>query len=192
MNTNLNNLICSDKDLVALSLQNKDYFSVIVERYEKKLGRYIHRITNVSSEDHEDIIQNIFIKTYINLHSFNTHLSFNSWIYRIAHNEVIDWSRKNKTQEKNGKYDHDDNIFSWTQDTHHFLESLDIAEGALEVQKILQQLKPQYREILVLKFLEGCSYKEMSDILKKPEGTIATLINRAKKDFKKYYEKDIT
>jgi RNA polymerase sigma-70 factor (ECF subfamily) len=188
MNIPLDNLICTDNELAALSSQNQEYFSVLIERYEQKLGRYIKRITNVSKEDQEDILQNIFIKTYMNLNGFDTTLSFNSWIYRIAHNEIIDWARKQKNQEKHGKYDYDDEIFSWTEDTQHFLKALDISEGRLEVQNIFKKMEPRYREVLVLKFLEGYSYREMSDILKKPEGTIATLINRAKKAFKQQYE----
>ncbi len=47
------------------------------------------------------------------------------------------------------------------------------------------ELPEKYREVLILKFFEDKSYREISDILKKPEGTVATLINRAKKKFKK-------
>ena len=92
----LNNCIYTDVELVGLSLENQQYFELLVDRYEKKLRRYIKRITYVTSEDQEDMLQNIFLKVYINLNGFNTDLSFNSWIYRIAHNEIIDWSRREK------------------------------------------------------------------------------------------------
>ena len=57
------------------------------------------------------------------------------------------------------------------------------------VAKALSQLDDKYREVLVLKFLEQKDYKEISDILQKPMGTIATLINRAKQHFKKQLDK---
>ncbi|MEA2112539.1 MAG: sigma factor-like helix-turn-helix DNA-binding protein, partial [Patescibacteria group bacterium] len=58
-----------------------------------------------------------------------------------------------------------------------------------EVFLMLSKIDIKYREVLILKFLEEKSYREMSDILRKPEGTIATLINRAKKEFLKILEK---
>jgi len=55
---------------------------------------------------------------------------------------------------------------------------------------VLEKMDIKYREVLILKFLEGKSYHEMSDILRKSEGTIATLINRAKKEFLKILEQE--
>ena len=83
-------------------------------------------------------------------------------------------------------------MFNWTLDGQDFLQELYLLESQKEVMDTLGSLTIKYREVLVLKFIEGYSYREMSDILKKPEGTIATLINRAKKSFKENYEKNIT
>ena len=80
MDNDLNNCIYTDVELVRLSLGDQEYFGLLVERYEQKLHRYIQRITYVTSEDQEDMLQNIFLKVYINLNGFNTDLSFNSWI----------------------------------------------------------------------------------------------------------------
>ncbi len=188
MNSLLENSILTDNELVALSLSEQDYFGILIERYQNKLLRYVNRITNVSHEDAQDILQNIFIKAYINLHGFDRKLSFNSWIYRIAHNEVVDWSRKSKTKQKYGQIDYDDEVFDWTEDGQHFLKEFYAEEDRQELQRVLQQLPVKYREVLVLKFIEGYSYSEMSDILKKPEGTIGTLMNRAKKKLRELYE----
>ena len=78
-----------DEQLVQLSLNNQDYFYYLMKRYEIKLLRYIKRLTTVSPEEAKDIIQEIFIKVYRNLNGFNPKLKFSSWIYRIAHNEII-------------------------------------------------------------------------------------------------------
>lgn len=190
MSTNLHKIIMSDAELVSASLANQEFFRVLVERYQEKIDRYIQRMTQVSREDKEDLLQNIFIKVYVNLNGFNNKLSFNSWIYRIAHNEIIDFSRKEKTKIKYGKYDYEDDIFCWIPGEKDFLMDIYADESRVEIAKVLQKIDLKYREVLVLKFIEGCSYQEMSDILKKPEGTIATRINRAKKIFKEYYEKN--
>jgi RNA polymerase sigma-70 factor (ECF subfamily) len=188
----LENSIMTDAELASLSLHNQEYFGILIERYEEKIRRYVRRITHVPHEDQEDILQNVFVKAYININGFNAKLSFNSWIYRIAHNEVIDWSRKETTRKKYGIYDHDDEVFNWTEDSTHFLKELDVRDQQVEVGKILGRLDIKYREILILRFMEGQSYRDMSDILKKPEGTIATLVNRAKKSFKEHYEEFTT
>lgn len=181
----------TDNELVELSKTSPDYFGILVERYEEKIKRYVLRITYVPKEDREDMLQNIFIKAYININSFNTELSFNSWIYRIAHNEVIDSARKAKTKIKYGHHDSDDEIFDWTADNNHFLKELEIQESKKHIEKIINQLDLKYKEVLYLRYIESYSYEEIGDMLKKPKGTIATLVNRAKKKFKEQYEKII-
>lgn len=64
-------------------------------------------------------------------------------------------------------------------------EQLIIKENAVKVRWVLAELPEKYREVLILFFLEEMSYNEISDVLRKPSGTIATLINRGKKKFKK-------
>lgn len=191
MNESLDKLIMTDSEIADLSSRQQEYFGILVERYEQKITRYIKRVTRVSLQDQQDILQNIFIKAYVNINSFKKNLSFNSWIYRIAHNEIIDWSRRAQTKLRHGQHDYDDEIFEWTADPRHFLKQLDIQENQLQIQQVLDSLEVKYREVLYLKFIEGYSYTEISDILKKPEGTIGTLINRAKKKFKEIYEQRI-
>ena len=58
-------------------------------------------------------------------------------------------------------------------------------EQAQVVRKALQELPQKYKEVLILYYLEGMSYTEISDVLRKPQGTVATLLNRAKGKFKK-------
>ncbi|PIU78076.1 MAG: hypothetical protein COS72_03485, partial [Candidatus Moranbacteria bacterium CG06_land_8_20_14_3_00_43_56] len=88
----------TDEELVALTLKNQDFFSCIVERYEAKLTRYIRRISAATQEDAEDLLQEIFVKVYRNLYGFDPSLKFSSWIYRIAHNQVISQWRKTKSR----------------------------------------------------------------------------------------------
>lgn len=79
----------TDESLVTKILSGKkELFYYLIKRYETKLRRYILRITNRKNEV-DDLLQNVFIKTYKNLPTFNKELNFSSWIYRIAHNESI-------------------------------------------------------------------------------------------------------
>ncbi|MBU1089233.1 hypothetical protein KKF38_00345, partial [Patescibacteria group bacterium] len=73
-----------DIELVRRSLADPDEYAKIVEKYEAPLLRYLLRISNISREEGEDLLQNVFLKAYQNLRDFDTSLKFSSWIYRIA------------------------------------------------------------------------------------------------------------
>lgn len=173
----------TDEELVQLILDNQSYFSFLMERYEKKLLAYILRISNVSYQEAEDILQEVFIKVYQNLNDFDLDLKFSSWIYRITHNQVISNYRKRRSRDKDLAIDIDDaelENFASDLDIIHDLDAKFLRDNIF---KILDSLDIKYREVLVLKFLEEKNYREISDIIKKPMGTVATLINRAKKAF---------
>jgi RNA polymerase sigma-70 factor (ECF subfamily) len=185
----------TDQEIVSLSKENADYFGHIIDRYQEKLSRYITRISNPSKEDKEDILQNVFILVYKNINSYNSEMNFNSWIYRICHNEVISFWRKSKKYNNNisindEEYENIENIFG-DNDLGFNMEKKD---AEIISARILSEIDLKYREVLILKFVEGYSYEEISDILKKPSGTVGTLISRAKAQFinrsKKYYEQD--
>ena len=170
----------TDEELVALTIQNKQRYLYLMQRYEQKLIRYVQRIILCSREDAEDVVQETFIKTYEHLNDFDTSLKFSSWIYRIAHNEAINALRKISRLPLTPR----------TEEEHFFLENIadsaNLEEEMLKkmesesVRAALSTISEKYREVLILKFLEDKSYEEISDILKKPVGTVGTLINRAK------------
>ena len=173
----------SDKELVERSLQDVDYFACIYERYEQKLIWYILRISSFSFEEAEDVLQEAFIKAWKNLNEFDRGLKFSSWIYRIVHNTTITEWKKSQSKGKDKKQEFNEELFG------NLPSSLDLEKEASQkfdkenIQKVLRLMPEKYREVLVLKFLEEKDYQEISDILKKPNGTIASLINRAKKSF---------
>ncbi|PLX28938.1 hypothetical protein C0581_00490 [Candidatus Parcubacteria bacterium] len=176
----------TDGDLVILTLENQENFVHIIDRYNRQLLAYIKRISGLGYEDAEDVLQEVFVKIYYNLNGFNTKLKFSSWVYRITHNATMSELRKRKVRPIN---------YVETEDLVKIADELDISKEIEhkdlqnEINNILGKLDKKYREVLVLKFLEEKDYNEISDILKKPVGTVGTLINRAKKQFKKQYEK---
>ncbi len=178
----------TDAELVAHALTDTDSFGLIIERYEQKLMRYILRLSNVRFEEAQEILQEAFIKAWRNLRDYDSALSLSSWLYRITHNEVISHFRHNKARGSDAQIEFDETIFEVASNELGIPESTDKKILASAVQKVFALLNEEYRTVLVLKFLEEKSYEEISDILKKPMGTIATLINRAKKTFKEKYE----
>ena len=179
----------TDEQIVVLTLKNQDYYLCLMKRYEAKLLNYILKISNINIEDAEDILQEVFIKAYQNLNDFDLNLKFSNWIYSIAHNATISAFRKKKVRPQ---------TVSWEdKDLNNILEStLDVENTSLQkltykqILKIINRLPLKYKDVLILKFMEGKDYREISDILHKPMGTIATLINRAKKSLKQELKKE--
>lgn len=170
----------SDSDIVIASVANPDAFSGIVERYWDRLFRYVRRISFSSDEDVEDILQETFIKVYKNLNAFDDDLAFSTWIYHICRNTVIDSIRKKSSRPKTIGLDTEDfsHLF---QDPENITHTIDIKNQLRKISAIIESLPLIYREVLILKFLEEKSYEEIMDIVEKPKGTVASLINRGRK-----------
>ena len=179
----------TDEQVVILTLKNQDYYLCLMKRYEAKLLNYIFKISNINKEDAEDILQEVFIKAYQNLNDFDLNFKFSNWIYSIAHNATISAFRAIKVRPQ---------TVSWEdKDLNNILEStLDVENTSLQkltykqILKIINRLPLKYKDVLILKFIEGKDYREISDILHKPMGTVATLINRAKKSLKQELKKE--
>lgn len=180
----------TDEQLVYLTLENQSVFLHIMKRYEQKLLRYIKRITNVSDEEAEDILQEVYIKVYQNLNSFDQSLKFSSWIYRITHNQVISNYRARQARPQNVLWDVNEDFLENIASTFDIKKDLEREFLKNNLQKVLAKMDKKYSEVLILKFLEEKDYNEISDILKKPLGTIASLISRAKKQFIKQMNKE--
>ncbi len=175
----------SDEELVALTLKNQDNFALIISRYKNKLFNYIRRITSIRDEDAEDLLQEIFLKVYLNLNDFDTDLKFSSWIYAIAHNQVISQHRKLSVRAEGHSTTLEDDSARKLASNVNIEKEIDNIYLKDNVAKVLYSLPEKYREVLVLKFLEEKNYQEISDIIKKPVGTVGSLMNKAKGEFKK-------
>lgn len=173
----------SDEELAALALQDSKFFSFLVTRYKEKFFYYLKSFAGFRDDEAEDVIQAAFIKIYKNLNSFDNSLKFSSWAYRIVHNESIDELRRHKRSH------------STPLEGLEIPDSVNLSEEAdkkLEKNKVintLKELKDEYRQVLILRFFEHREYKEISDILQKPMGTVGTMLDRAKKQFKDKYQK---
>lgn len=172
----------TDEELVALSLTDQGYFCWLVKRYEQKLARYVIRISGATKEEAEDILQEVFVKVYRNLNDFDPDLKFSSWIYRIAHNQVISHYRRQKARPRSVELS--DELANHLSADLDLVKEIDSKILKAKVKNAIGNLDVKYREVLVLRFFEEKSYEEISDILKKPPGTVATLVNRAKKRLK--------
>lgn len=185
MNENTTSL--SDEQLARL-IQDGDTekFGILMERYQNKLFRYGKKFLS-DNDNIEDVVQDVFIKAYQNIKSFDSKLRFSPWIYRIAHNTYINAIKKSLI---NPIYLFDfDTLLSHTVVEDPIIREKEAKEIKELVDKSLSLIEPKYREILILYYIEELSYKEISDILYIPIGTVGVRIMRAKEILKQAIEK---
>ncbi|PIP69170.1 hypothetical protein CO033_03245 [Candidatus Nomurabacteria bacterium CG_4_9_14_0_2_um_filter_32_10] len=173
----------SDEEIVEkVRTSNQELYVIIVDRYQKKLIRYVNNL--IKDENKAiDVVQESFIKAFINLNNFNIEKKFSSWIYRIVHNQAINLAKKYQKETpllENWDFKSDDNI-------EEDFEEKEIKE---KVEECLKNVPLIYGEPLSLYYIDEKSYEEISDILRIPMGTVATRINRAKKLMKKICQKN--
>ena len=159
-------------------------FGILVERYEPKLLRYAKRFL-FGYEDARDIIQEVFIKAYANIKSFDVKRSFSSWIYRIAHNEFINAIKK-KGREPLSFFD-PDTLFPHPTAPTQADDELKKQETKDMLEKCLSRLDAKYREPLVLYYYEDMDYKQIAEILRVPVSTAAIRLKRGKTALQKVY-----
>jgi len=184
MNNESSNL--SDEELAKLvSIGDIDKFGVLMERYQAKLFRYGKKFL-VDNDNIEDVVQDVFIKTYKNIKSFDTTQRFSPWIYRIAHNTYINAIKKNSLNPLN--YFDFDTLISYTIVEDPIIKEREQKEIKDFIDKGLSNIEDKFREILVLYYIEELSYKEIAEILYIPISTVGVRIMRAKKVLKEKYK----
>lgn len=169
----------SDAELIVRARQDPEIFGVLMERYEQPLRRYLRRLTGWGDEEVSDILQEAFIKMYRHLNEYDEELKFSTWAYRITHNQAIDTLRSVEIRpflSQVALEDVEQFVPTKTDSEADFLRQDDMEH----VRRAILGLPLAYRNVLVLRFLEEKSYEEIVDIVKKPKGTIATLIRRGR------------
>jgi len=178
----------SDQEIVAYVKENKECYRILIERYEGKLARYVRRISGVPIESVEDIIQDVFLKVYININSYDADKSFSSWIYRIAHNETINFWRKNKRRNEMVAILENESALANLHDGKNIeAEVFGKMNGRL-ASEALDNIDRKYRDAIVMNHLEEASYREISEKLRVPIGTVGTLISRGRKMLREHLE----
>ena len=153
-----------DKVLVRESLQgSRKSFEEIVNRYYKTVYRLAFRILH-DDDNAEEITQIVFVKAFENLDSYNPKFKFFSWLYRIAINETLNFSKKQSYLENLT-----DGYAADEENPHEIYGKNELGE---KIESALMEIDLLYRVPLVLKHFMDYSYKEVSDLLAIPEKTV--------------------
>lgn len=171
----------SDEALVALVIdKDQELFEEVMRRYQAKLLRYANYLIN-DSQIAADVVQEALIKAFVNLKGFDRKKKFSSWVYRIVHNEAINYLKKNKqlvSLEAN----------EWLREKlggrENIEEEFAREESGEMVRRCLKSLAVEYRSVLSLYYLEDKSYEEIAEVLKLPMGTVGIRLKRGKEKLK--------
>ncbi|MFK7931043.1 MAG: sigma-70 family RNA polymerase sigma factor [Myxococcota bacterium] len=161
----------------------------LVEKYQTRVYQMVYGMLR-NQEDARDTTQDAFVKAYDNLHRFRLEASFYTWIYRIAMNLSIDHLRKKK---RRGTTEFDETVASRDgtgaiDEQHHQdspSKSLERKQLYARIMDAMQELPEDQRQVILLRELEGLSYKEISDVMEVPEGTIMSRLYYARKKLQK-------
>ncbi|NJM37358.1 MAG: sigma-70 family RNA polymerase sigma factor [Akkermansiaceae bacterium] len=170
-----------DDDLRLVSLAQKGDMHAYDELVTRHRGRIFAMIRNMIHQEAEawDLAQEVFIKAWRALPRFEARAKFSTWLYRIAHNVVYDWVRKRKIEsigELNDEIFERESIDSSSSTTPSGGESPDTtmsnSELRVKIEKALAKLSPDHREVVILKDVQGLSYKEIADAMSSTMGTV--------------------
>ncbi len=157
----------------------------LVEKYQMRIYHLVYGMVR-NQEDARDLAQEAFVKAYRNLGSFRLESSFYTWIYRIASNLAIDFLRKKK---RRGTSEFDEQLVSKGADggvdeARHQVspaKSLERKQLYARIMDAMEQLPEDQRQVVLLRELDGLSYKDIADIMEIPEGTVMSRLYYARK-----------
>jgi RNA polymerase sigma-70 factor (ECF subfamily) len=161
-------------------------YDALVTRHR---GRIFAMIRNMIHQEADawDLSQEVFIKAWNALPRFEAKARFSTWLYRIAHNVVYDWTRKRKIEsagELNDEIFERERIDSSSFTTPAGGESPDetMAHGELraKIEVALGKLSPEHREVVILKDVQGLSYKEIAEVMACSLGTVMSRLYYAR------------
>ena len=153
-------------------------FEHLFNRYAGSLRQIYLQRTGGKADDTDDLIQEIFVKAFVNLHSYNSSYAFGQWIYTIARNTFIDYVRRRRDDLSiDGPGDYVRQPVSMLPGPE---ENILRTEQRLGLEASLQKMAPKYRRLIELRFFRDLSYEEISEDLGIPLGTVKTQIHRAR------------
>jgi RNA polymerase sigma-70 factor (ECF subfamily) len=161
-------------------LQQKDEEAVkiFLNEFKIPLYNYVYRMV-YSREDAEDILQEVFLKIFKNIKRIDFSKNYKSFIYQVARNSTFDFLKKRKD-----KNELDEEVMGTEDASYEKMEAKD------RIEKALQGITREEREMILLKYIENFKISEISKILKIPENTVKVRIFRAIKKMGKYIQEE--
>lgn len=185
-----------DADVVSLAQRgNEGAFRELIRRYERPVFSLIYRMVRDSAAA-EDLAQDAFIKVLNHLDKYRPEFKFSSWLFKIANNVAIDALRKRQldtismdgSPHAGSASEIEATSFELADDAESPLDELASRELGAIIEQAIAQLRPEYRNCIMLRHVEGRSYEEIAATLDLPLGTVKTYIHRARHQLREALE----
>ena len=149
---------------------NRDAFGRLVEAYQPRVRRFLLNLTTGDEMLTDDLAQETFIKAYVGIRSFKGLSSFGTWLYRIAYNEFYNHTRRHQ----------EDHVEDLARLGDVSTAATDAIDASMTVQRALADLGEKERVAVTLFYIEDQPLKQVAKIMQLPEGSVKSLIHRAK------------
>jgi RNA polymerase sigma-70 factor (ECF subfamily) len=184
----------TDQEVVVRAREGSERaYRELVRRYERPIFSLIYRMVR-DRELAEDLAQETFVKALNALDSYRPEYKFSSWIFKISNNAAIDHLRRRELDtlslEGSPHAATPDAIEATALQIGDRGETpLDVVEAKElggEIEQAIARLRPEYRQCILLRHVEGRAYEEIAEILDLPLGTVKTYIHRARNELRAY------
>ena len=187
-------LIDEDEALIAAALKGSAYaWEKLVKRYESKIYNHGLRLTGNSS-DAMDLMQEVFLGVYRNLHRFRGDAKFSSWIFRIAHNKAVDMNRRKRLMTSSPKFSSEDECDEFEKFPSQANLEPEYRLGSQELNTrilaMLNALSMDQRSIVELKVFQSLTFDEIAELQDISANTVKTRFYSALKKLKVVSEKE--
>jgi len=156
-------------------------FEQYYDQYKHKIYSYLYYRSGRDKELAEDLTSEVFMKALEKFHTYRKDSSFQSWIYAIAHNHLVDHFRKNKTTVD---LELVENVVVSEGDVTSILNKRVAAE---QVEELLDYLSDEEKEIVLMRYHQSLSMKDISEVVDKPDTTVRVIVHRALAKLRKKY-----
>jgi RNA polymerase sigma-70 factor (ECF subfamily) len=175
----------SDNFLVALAKKGDiEAYTCLFKKYTHKLGNIIYIHTNDSAHVN-DLIQEVMLKVYLNLHYFKGDSQFSTWLYRITQNTIKNYYRTMSQRLDSEFYFIEEQYASWDNSPERQLILIEYQQRA---ERSIARLSKELRSCLLMYLLEGQTYEAIAKKMQCPIGTVRSRIYRARKLMLSYIE----
>lgn len=174
-------IVATDEGLIAYALEGDVVaFEHLFNRYRNAMYQLYVQRTGGNTDDASDLLQETFVKVYLNLHRYNPAFTFSQWVYTIARNTFIDYTRRRPdflvSIDKAVEWSNAIPASSTPTPEERMIED----QNRIRLEGFMNRMSPAYRQLIELRFFREFSYEEIAAELKLPLGTVKTRIHRAR------------
>lgn len=179
----------TDAELVAGALKgSQDAYRELVTRFERPIYSLVVRMVQDPGTA-EDLAQEVFVKAFRRLNTYDPQWKFSSWLFKIAHNTAIDHLRRGTPETVPLEAEKDGVQGSGSLSAVLADETVEDPQAAAErrdlgrsLERAISSLRPEYRQAVLMFYAHGASYQDICEVTGLPLGTVKTNLHRARKE----------